>query len=55
MATSTDDVYSREELEELYPLGTVGLQIDDVVTPFTEAEWNTWIESQVGQSKVPPR
>ena len=55
MATSTDDIYTRQELEELYPFGTVGTQIDDVVTPFTQTDWHAWIEAQIGQPKIPPR
>ena len=43
--------WTREELEALYPLGTVNVQVDDDVRPMTQAEWDTWIEQQVGTEK----
>ena len=43
--------YTRNELEALYPLGTVNVQVDDDVRPMDEAEWDAWIEQQVGTEK----
>ena len=43
--------YTRAELEALYPLGTVNVQVDDDVRPMDEAEWGAWIESAVGTEK----
>jgi hypothetical protein len=43
--------YTRNELEALYPLGTVNVQVDDEVRPMDEAEWDAWIEQQVGTEK----
>ena len=46
-----DDTYTRDELEALYPLGTVNVQVDDKVRPMDDAEWDAWIESAVGTEK----
>ena len=43
--------YTRDELEALYPLGTVNVQVDDDVRPMTQDEWDAWIEQQVGTEK----
>ena len=43
--------YTRIDLEALYPLGTVNVQVDDDVRPMTQAEWDAWIESAVGTEK----
>jgi hypothetical protein len=43
--------WTRDELEALYPDGTVNVQIDDLVRPMTYEEWDTWIEQQVGTEK----
>jgi len=43
--------WTREELEELYPHGSVGYQVDDTVTVMSTDEWSAWIESQVGTEK----
>ena len=43
--------YTRDELEALYPYGTVNVQVDDDVRPMDEAEWDAWIEQQVGTEK----
>ena len=43
--------YTRNELEALYPLGTVNVQVNDEVRPMGEAEWDAWIESAVGTEK----
>jgi hypothetical protein len=43
--------WTRDELEALYPLGTVNVQVDDDVRPMGEAEWDAWIEKQVGTEK----
>ena len=43
--------WTRNELEALYPLGTVNVQVDDVVRLMDEAEWDAWIESGVGTEK----
>ena len=43
--------YTRNELEALYPYGTVNVQVDDEVRPMDEAEWDAWIESGVGTEK----
>lgn len=46
--------WTRQELEELYPDGTVSIQEDDVVTLMTHDEWDAWIEEQVGTEKPDP-
>jgi hypothetical protein len=43
--------WTRDELEALYPDGTVNVQVDDLVRPMTHEEWDTWIEQQVGTEK----
>lgn len=43
--------WTRQELEELYPVGTVNVQVDDVVTPMSAEEWSAWIDAQVGTEK----
>jgi hypothetical protein len=43
----TDETNTRLELEAMYPLGTVNVQVDDVVRPLDEAEWKAWIEQQL--------
>lgn len=43
--------WTRQELETLYPDGTVSVQVDDEVTPMTTAEWSAWIDAQVGTEK----
>jgi len=45
--------YTREQLVELYPEGSVSVQTDEEVRPMTDAEWNAWIDAQVGQP-IPP-
>jgi len=44
--------WTRQELEELHPDGTVNVQIDDDVRPMTHEEWSAWIEQQVGTEKL---
>lgn len=43
--------WTRQELEDLYPDGTVSVQVDDEVTPMTTDEWSAWIDEQVGTEK----
>lgn len=43
--------WTRQELEELHPDGTVSVAIGDTVTVLTSDEWSVWIESQVGTEK----
>jgi trans-2-enoyl-CoA reductase len=43
--------WTRQELEELYPDGTVSVQVDDTVTVMTTDEWSAWIDAQVGTEK----
>ena len=43
--------YTRDELETLYPCGTVNVQMDDEVRPMDQAEWDAWIGGQVGTEK----
>ena len=43
--------WTRDELEALYPYGTVNVQVDDDVRPMTHEEWDAWIESGVGTEK----
>lgn len=43
--------WTRQELEELYPDGTVSVQVDDEVIVMSTEEWSAWIESQVGTEK----
>ena len=45
--------WTRQELETLYPVGTVNVQVDDTVTPMSADEWDAWIEAQVGTEKMP--
>jgi len=40
--------WTRDELVALYPDGTVSVQVDDEVRAMTTAEWNAWIDAQVG-------
>ena len=51
MGTTMADTYTRDELEALYPLGSVNVQVDDDVRPMTQDEWDAWIEQQVGTEK----
>lgn len=46
--------WTRRELEDLYPDGSVSVQVDDKVTVMTTDEWSAWIESQVGTEKPEP-
>jgi len=46
--------WTREELEELHPDGTVNIQIDDDVTVMSTEEWSAWIDTQVGTEKPEP-
>lgn len=43
--------WTRQELEELNPAGTVSVQVDDEVTVMTSDEWSAWIDAQVGTEK----
>ncbi len=43
--------WTRDELEALYPDGTVNVQVDDEVRPMTTDEWSAWIDEQVGLEK----
>ena len=43
--------WTRQELEELNPDGTVSVQVDDTVTPMSTDEWSAWIDEQVGTEK----
>ena len=45
------ETWTKEELEALYPDGSVSVQVDDVVTPMTTEEWLAWIDAQVGTEK----
>ena len=51
MDTTMADTYTRDELEALYPLGTVNVQVNDEVRPMDQAEWDAWIDGQVGTEK----
>jgi len=44
--------WTREELEALYPDGSVSVQVDDTVTVMSTAEWSAWIDAQVGTEKI---
>jgi hypothetical protein len=46
-----DEQWTRDELEAVYPDGTVNVQVDDEVTPMTTDEWSAWIDAQVGTEK----
>lgn len=48
------DTWTREELQELYPDGSVGVQVDDEVTVMSTEEWSAWIDSQIGVEKPDP-
>jgi hypothetical protein len=43
--------WTRQELEELHPDGTVSVQVNDEITLMTTDEWSAWIDSQVGTEK----
>ena len=43
--------WTRQELEELHPDGSVSVQVDDIVTVMSTDEWSAWIEQQVGTEK----
>lgn len=43
--------WTRQELEELHPDGSVSVQVDDEITPMTTDEWSAWIDAQVGTEK----
>lgn len=43
--------WTRQELETLYPDGSVSVQVDDEVTPMSTDEWSAWIDAQVGTEK----
>ena len=43
--------WTRQELEALYPNGSVSVQVDDTVTPMSTEEWFAWIDAQVGTEK----
>jgi len=43
--------WTRDELQALYPDGTVNVQVDDEVTPMPTDEWSAWIDAQVGMEK----
>ena len=42
------ETYTREQLVELYPDGSVTSQVDGVSTVLTTDEWSDWIDGQVG-------
>ena len=44
--------WTRRELEQLHPYGTVSVQVDDEITVMTREEWSAWIDSQVGTEKA---
>lgn len=46
--------WTRQELEALYPEGSVTRQIGDEHTPLTTEEWSAWIDAQVGTEKPEP-
>jgi len=46
--------WTRQELEELHPDGTVSVQVDDEVTVMTTEEWSAWIDAQGGTEKPEP-
>jgi len=43
--------FTRNELEVLYPDGTVNVQQNHEVRLMTTEEWSEWIDGQVGQEK----
>ncbi len=43
--------WTRQELETLYPDGTVSVQVDDEVMPMSTEQWSEWIDQQVGTEK----
>jgi hypothetical protein len=45
------NTWTREELESLYPDGTVNVQVDDEVRLMTHEEWSVWIDQQIGAAK----
>ena len=45
------ETWTKQELETLYPDGSVSVQVDNTVTPMTTDEWREWIDAQVGTPK----
>ena len=43
--------WTRQELEERFPFGSVNTQVDDEVGEMSAEEWNAWIEQSVGVEK----
>ena len=43
--------WTRKELEELHPDGSVSVQVDDEVTVMSTEEWSAWVDQQVGTEK----
>ena len=45
------ETWTKQELETLYPDGSVSVQVNNTVTPMTTDEWREWIDAQVGTPK----
>ena len=43
--------WTRQELENLHPDGSVSTQVDDEITVMTSEEWSAGIDAQVGTEK----
>jgi trans-2-enoyl-CoA reductase len=44
--------WTRQELETLYPDGSVSVQVDDTARVLSTEEWSAWIDRQVGIEKL---
>jgi len=42
------ETYTREQLIEKYPDGSIATQVDGESTTLTTEEWSAWIDTQVG-------
>jgi uncharacterized transporter YbjL len=43
--------WTRQQLEQLHPDGSVSVQVNDEITLMTTEEWSAWIDTQVGTEK----
>ncbi len=44
--------WTRQELEQLHPDGSVSVQVDDEITVMSTEEWSAWIDAAVGTEKA---
>jgi hypothetical protein len=48
---TASEFWTREELELMTPFSKAFHKVDDVLVPMSVEEYNSWIESGVGQEK----